>query len=105
MNLDLSHNLTREHHAIIAAAFREGVAAAKVRRLERGDLRRFDVRANVNPYREGHMMPVQMASVRCAKWHAFAAGVDFVADGIKNAGTVLRNARYCMSHAIRLGRA
>lgn len=97
--------LEKRHHDIIGAAFKLGRETAKAQGLEHGDLRRFDVRANMNPFREGHMMPLSMASVKCAQWHAFAAGVDLVADGLSNAGGGIRNARSCMSHAVRLGRA
>ncbi|TRO07546.1 hypothetical protein EQ836_25350 [Ectopseudomonas mendocina] len=56
-----------------------------------------------NPYSERGCMPESMASVRCAQWHAFNAGVERQMGKISNASTALRNARFFMRSAAAIG--
>lgn len=58
-----------------------------------------------NPYSSRDGMPEQLASVRAAQWHAFAAGISRERGNISNSGISLRNARFCMRRAVALGRA
>lgn len=88
--------ISRARQSQIAQAFRAGRAAAA---------RNPDLQIP-NPYAERDgSMPELLASVRGAQWFAFAAGILRQRSDISNAGTMLRNARFCMHRATELGRA
>ena len=101
-----SIELKREHHAILAEAFKEGMRIAKKAGLNMGDMRRWEFRNNRNAYdiSGGYQFPCAFAEpLRSAKWHAFAAAIMFVTEGVSSAGAEMRNARYSMRNAVAGG--
>lgn len=99
--------ISRARQSQLAAAFRAGRTAASAKIAGLCEFDAFCASLKIeNPYadRDG-MMPAQMASVRAAQWHAFVAGIDRALGKINDAGTMLRNARFCLRRATELGRA
>lgn len=99
--------ISRARQSQLAAAFRAGRQAAAIEMAGRDELSAFCATMQIaNPYadRDG-LMPVPMTSVQCAQWHAFGAGIDRALGHIGAAGTMLRNARFCLRRATELGRA
>jgi hypothetical protein len=92
--------ISKARQSQLAAAFRAGRAAAT---QHVGELL-VSIQVS-NPYSERGCMPESMASVRCAQWHAFNAGVELQMGKISNASTALRNARFFITRATAIGRA
>lgn len=88
----LTPQISTARHSQIALAFRAGRASAGTAQIH-------------NPYSLNGMMPESLASVAGSLWHAFEAGKSRRDGSISGAGTMLRNARYCMRRATDLGRA
>lgn len=94
-------NTTQISHARqtqIGMAFRDGRKAAAKTKCE-GSARK------MNPFAIRGRMPERLATREGALWHAYVAGIDRELSAIKNAATMMRNARFLMRRAIELGRA
>lgn len=90
--------ISRPRHTQLAKAFRGG-RTAMARSPAKHD---FEVK---NPYAVRNAMPDDIATVQGAMLHAFEAGKLRQLGMISDAGTLLRNARYCMRRATERGQA